>query len=84
MGRILVFALACILTGCAGTPPPPAQLEPPSPRLMRKTEPLPQVQAGDDLFASNAQCRAEYGRESGRLTALQTYVRVVTKKRSAP
>mgnify|MGYP001593997107 CR=1 FL=1 len=81
--RIATIYILCMATlaGCAGTTPPVAQLEPPSPRLMRKSEPLPEVKVGDDLVEANAQCRAEYGRETGRLSGLQGYVRVITKKK---
>lgn len=75
--------LMAALAGCAGTPLPipPAKLEKPSPRVMKAPEPLPpDLKAGDDLFDEHGKLRAMYGRETGKLKALQAYVRKIHKE----
>lgn len=73
-----MLAIAC--SGCASEPVIGAKLEPPSARLLSPAKALPDVKLGDDLVATNASCRAEYGRETGKLTNLQGYVKTILKK----
>lgn len=71
---------ALMFTGCASEPIVAAKLEPPSLRLMTAAKALSEVEAGDDLVKTAAVCRAEYGRETGKLTNLQSYVKTILKK----
>ena len=71
---------ALMFTGCTKEPVITSELQPPSARLMMAAKALPAVKAGDDLVATNAVCRAEYGRETGKLTGLQGYVKTILKK----
>lgn len=73
-----MLAIAC--SGCASEPVITTKLEPPSARLLTAAKALPEVKAGDDLVKTAAVCRAEYGRETGKLTGLQTYVKTILKK----
>ena len=79
--RFWIIASTLLLAGCASTTPPVEQLKPPSARLMQPAQSLPEVQAGDDLYAASVQCRGEYSRETGKLNSLQGYVRTITKKK---
>ena len=71
---------AVMFTGCAKEPVITSELQPPSARLMAIAKALPPVKAGDDLVSTNAVCRAEYGRETGKLTGLQSYVKTILNK----
>ena len=71
---------ALMFTGCTKEPVITAELQPPSARLMAAAKALSPVKAGDDLVSTNAVCRAEYGREAGKLAGLQTYVKTILKK----
>ena len=80
--RTTLAIAALLAAGCATTQPPiqPAKLEAPSKRVMAAPETLgPAPKAGDDLFDLHADLRAKYGRETGRLKALQAYVRKIRK-----
>lgn len=72
------FAIMC--TACTQEPVIPAKLEAPVSRLMLPPKTLAEVKAGDDLVKTAAVCRAEYGRETGKLTGLQGYVKTILKK----
>jgi hypothetical protein len=78
--RTVALAIAALAGGCATEPVIPAKLEPPSVRLLSPAKALPEVKAGDDLVKTAAVCRAEYGRETGKLTGLQSYVKTILKK----
>lgn len=77
---ILIGLVAIVLAGCSTVPVPPSKLVPPSARLMAPPEPLADVQAADSLYQATAVCRAEYGRETGKLKGLQTYIKTVIRK----
>lgn len=72
------FALMC--TACTQEPVIPAKLEAPARRLMLPPPQLAAVKTGDDLVKTAAVCRAEYGRETGKLSGLQNYVKTILKK----
>lgn len=72
------FALMC--TACTQEPVIPAKLEAPASRLMSPPMQLAEVKAGDDLVKTAAVCRAEYGRETQKLTGLQGYIKTILKK----
>lgn len=72
--------LGIMCTACATDPVIPSKLEAPSLRLMAPPAALSEVKAGDDLVQTNAQCRASYGRETGKLSGLQGYVKTILKK----
>ena len=77
----LAFLYVILQAGCApGVNPVAADLSPPRAALMVAPKQLAEVKAGEDNFQSNAQCSAEYVRESGKLKSLQNYVRTVLKK----
>lgn len=76
LGIILMLA-----AGCAKEPPPPIELEKPSPRLMLDIPDLPPVRVGDNLYLGYGVCRAEYGRVATTARGLQNYVRVITKRK---
>ena len=76
----LVMLSALLLAACGTVAPKASDLAPPSPRLMVSPKPLPDVAPGQDLYQNNAQCSADYARETNRLRGLQGYVRTVTKK----
>ena len=80
--RTALVMFALLAAGCATTqlPIPPIKLEAPSKRVMVAPETLgPAPKAGDDLFDLHADLRAKYGRETGKLKALQSYVRKIRK-----
>ena len=80
--KVVAICIALVLAGCAGNPQPPTwQIAAPAARLMTPAKPLPDVRENDDLYEHAAVCRAEYGTETGKLTSLQQYVRVLRKKR---
>ncbi len=72
--------LAFLLAGCSSTPAPTYKLEPPSARLMKAPEPLPDVAEGEDLYDAHARLRASYARTASQASGLQKYVRVILKK----
>ena len=75
-------ALFMVLAGCAQDVTPPVErLKPPAARLMVAPTELPPVIEGADLYDAAAVCRAEFGRETSKLVSLQSYVRIVTKKK---
>ena len=77
----LAFLYLLLQAGCApSVNPVAADLSPPRAALMVVPKALSEVKAGEDNYQSNAQCSAEYVRESGKLKSLQTYVRTVLKK----
>lgn len=78
--RTVALAIAALAGGCASEPIIAAKLEPPSARLMSAAKAQPEVKAGDDIVKTAAVCRADYGRETQKLTGLQTYVRTILKK----
>jgi hypothetical protein len=81
MMRHIAFAIiALALAGCETASVVPSKLSPPSSRLMGAPVALSDVKAGDDLVQVSATCRAQYGRETGKLTGLQGYVRTILKK----
>lgn len=77
---IFCTCFALMFTACTQEPVIPAKLEAPASRLMLPPKSLSEVKAGDDLVKTAAVCRAEYGRETGKLTGLQTYVKTILKK----
>lgn len=82
-GRNLIGALVAstLLAGCSGTQGAavPGRLAGPSPLVMVPPKDLPDPAEGDDAKALLAQCRAEYGRETGKLPPLQSFARRVTR-----
>lgn len=77
---IVCTCLAFMFTACTQEPVIPAKLEAPASRLMAPPKTLAVVNAGDDLVKTAAVCRAEYGRETGKLANLQGYVKAILKK----
>ena len=74
--------LVCLaLAGCAGAQGAavPGRLAGPSPLVMVPPRALPEPQAGEDAKTLLGQCRAEYGRETGKLAPLQACAKRVTK-----
>lgn len=80
MQHIAIYSVCLLLTGCAANAVVPSKLERPASRLMAAPVSLPDIKAGDDLYEANAVCRGEYGRETGKLKGLQTYINTVIKK----
>ena len=80
MLRILAVGAVAALAGCSSVNPKAEDLAGPSMRLMAPPQPLPDVAENEDVYGSNVQCSGAYVRETGRLRALQRYVRTVTKK----
>ena len=77
----LAFLYLLLQAGCApGVNPVASDLAPPRAALMVAPKQLAAVKAGEDNFQSNAQCSAEFVRETGKLRSLQSYVRTVLKK----
>lgn len=75
-------ALVCLLlAGCAGAQGAavPGRLAGPSPLVMAPPKALAAPLPGEDAKALLGQCRAEYGRETGKIVPLQAFVRRVTK-----
>lgn len=77
---ILCTCFAFLFTACTQEPVIPTKLEAPASRLMLAPKALAEVKAGDDLVKTAAVCRAEYGRETGKLAGLQGYVKTILKK----
>lgn len=68
------------LAGCAPSGAAvPGRLVGPSPQVMVPPKALPAPLPGEDAKALLAQCRAEYGRETGKIVPLQAYVKRVTR-----
>jgi hypothetical protein len=83
MRRAALYALCMLLAGCAAQGAAvPGRLAGPSPLVMVPPKQLPLPQANEDAKELLAQCRAEYGRETGKLPPLQSYVRRITKPAS--
>lgn len=78
--KMLLIVATTLLGACATVPVPPSKLAAPSARLMSSPKPLPDVKAADSLYETTAVCRAEYGRETGKLIGLQGYVNTILKK----
>lgn len=74
-------AIVIGLCGCEPPPVPPEKLAMPSARMMTPPAKLADVQEGASVYEAAAVCRAQYGRETGKLTGLQTYVRTIHKDR---
>lgn len=76
----LVALVVLSATACTTAAPPSWQLEPPSARLMKAPEPLPDIPEGHDLYQENTRLRASYARTATQAVGLQKYVRVILKK----
>lgn len=78
--RLAALLAALALAGCSSVSPKAEDLAGPSMRLMAPPPQLPDVAENEDVYGSNVQCSGAYVRETGRLKALQRYVRTVTRK----
>jgi hypothetical protein len=77
-----IFVLVFALGGCAGAAPGPdfSQIRKPRAALMAAPEPLPKVVEHTDAYQSDANCSAQYVKETGKLRALQAYNRTLFAK----
>lgn len=81
---IIIGALA--IAGCATDAPvtPSSRLRGPASWAMEVAPALADPKPGDDAKALLGQCRAEYAAQTGKLPALQSFARRVTKQQSQP
>lgn len=71
--------MVLVAVGCAGQAPGPdfSQIRKPRAALMAAPEPLPEVVQHTDAYQSDANCSAQYVKETGKLRALQQYNRTL-------
>lgn len=79
----VMFLAACSAGTAAPIPALPGRINPPAPELMSRPAPLKVMREGDSIFDDAAVCRAEYGRLSSKVVALQNWVVVVTSKKAS-
>ncbi len=70
--------MVLVAVGCASPAPPDfSQIRKPRAALMAAPEALPEVVAHTDAYQSDANCSAQYVKETGKLRALQQYNRTL-------